>query len=208
MPEALTVLTEGIRMDSGSTVFWNARAALLARSGDTVGAMADLDRSLQLDAGQQAQWLELGFLHAGRGEAAAEEIAQRLMREGLDADTRAQAWYLTGLCRSNRGEARGAIQAFDSCIVLRYGFLDAYIEKGILLHGMGRHQEALASFRLASAVDKSNADAWHWQGECLEDLGDTEEAADAYARALALDTTIRAARRGLERTAGQLRKEN
>jgi Flp pilus assembly protein TadD len=55
---------------------------------------------------------------------------------------------------------------------------------------------------MASAIDKSNADAWHWQGASLEALGDTQEAADAYARALALDTSLRAARRGLERTAG------
>jgi len=202
LQDALSTLSDGIRADSGSTVLWNARASLLALSGDTAAAIGDLRRSLRLDPGQTSAWLELGFLHAGRGDAEAEAIAGRLLCEHTDAETRVQSWYLLGILHGNRGRASEAIRAYDSCIVTRYSFIDAHIEKGILLEGLGRHGEALATFRMASAIDKSNADAWHWQGASLEALGDTQEAADAYARALALDTSLRAARRGLERTAG------
>lgn len=174
-------------------------------AGDTSGAMGDLERSLRLDPAQTSQWLELGFLHAGRGDAEAEAIARRLLLEHPDAETRLQAWYLLGILYGNQGDTADAIRAFDSCIVIRYSFLDAHIEKGILLQGKGRYREALTVFRMASAVDKSSADAWHWQGASLEALGDTEAAADAYARALALDTTLRAARRGLQRTAPDIR---
>lgn len=199
--DALSTLSDGIRADSASTVLRNARASVLALSGDTAAAMSDLEQSLRLDPGQTPQWLELGFLHAGLGDAEAEAIAGRLLRERTDAETRVQSWYLLGIFRENRGQTAEAIRAFDSCIVTRYSFIDAHIEKGILLEGQKKYREALAAFRMASAIDKSNADAWHWQGASLEALGDKEAAADAYARALALDTTLRAARRGLERTA-------
>jgi tetratricopeptide (TPR) repeat protein len=205
--DALSILTDGIRADSSLTVLWNVRASVLALSGDTSAAMGDLERSLRLDPGQTSQWLELGFLHAGRGEAKAEAIAARLLREQTDADTRVQSWYLLGILHGNRGQTAEALRAYDSCIVTRYSFIDAHIEKGILLDGMRKHGEALAAFRMASAIDKSNADAWHWQGTSLEALGDREAAADAYARALALDTTLRASRRGLERTAGRISDE-
>lgn len=203
--DALSVLSDGLRADSGATVLWNARAALLALAGDTAAAMGDLERSLRIDPGQTSQRIELGFLHAGLGDTEADSIALQLLREHPDAETRVQAWYLLGILRGNRGETADAIRAFDSCIVIRYSFLDAHIEKGILLQGMGRHREALATFRMASAIDKANADAWHWQGASLEALGDAEGAADAYARALALDTALRGARKGLERTVPRIR---
>ncbi|NDC78475.1 MAG: tetratricopeptide repeat protein [Chitinophagia bacterium] len=203
--DALSTLTDGIRADSGLTVLWNARASVLALAGDTAAGIGDLERSLRLDPGQTSQWLELGFLHAGRGDAEAEAIAGRLLREHPDAETRLQSWYLMGILFGNRGQTAEAIRAFDSCIVIRYSFLDAHIEKGILLQAVRQHREALAAFRMASAIDKSNADAWHWQGASLEALGEREAAAEAYARALALDTTLRAARKGLERTAGRIR---
>lgn len=205
--DALSTLSDGIRADSGSTVLWNARASLLALSGDTAAAIGDLRRSLRLDPGQSSAWLELGFLHAGRGDAEAEAIAGRLLREHTDAETRVQSWYMLGILHGNRGRASEAIRAYDSCIVTRYSFIDAHIEKGILLDGMRKHREALAAFRMASAIDKSNPDAWHWQGTSLEALGDREAAAEAYARALALDTSLRASRRGLERTAGRISEE-
>jgi len=199
--DAVGLLTEGIAADSGAVGLWNARSLLLAGLGDTAAALAGWSWSLRLDPGQRDAWLEMGFLHAGRGDVAAGDIARRLLRDSRDAEDRLNAWHLLGVFHANRGEAAGAVAAFDSCIVLRYTFLDAYIEKGILLQGLGRHREALAVFRLASAVDKSNADAWHGQGGSLEALGDPAAAAEAYARALALDTALRAARRGLERTA-------
>jgi tetratricopeptide (TPR) repeat protein len=201
--EAVGLLTEGIAVDSGAVGLWNARSLLLAELGDTSAALAGWSWSLRLEPGQREAWLELGFLHAGRGDVEAADIARRLLRGSRDAEERLQAWHLTGVYHANRGEAAAAIAAFDSCMLLRYTFLDAYIEKGILLQGEGRHREALATFRLASTVDKSNPDAWHGQAGSLEALGELPAAADAYARALALDTSLRAARRGLERTAAE-----
>lgn len=199
--EAISLLRDGLRIDSTSTALWNALAVLQSATGDTTAALAGLRTSLRLDPRQAAPRLELGFIYAAMGDKRAEDLARQLLQEGLGLEVRLQSWYLLGVHYGNQGMTERALAAFDSCIVLRYTFLDAHIERGILLVKERRYKEALGCFRRASAVDKSNADAWYWQGECLEAEGEPLEAADSYARALALDTTLKAAARGLERTA-------
>jgi|GEM_PF-632304 len=206
--EAMGLLKEGLRIDSTSTAFWNLLATLLSATGDTSAALACLRTSLFLDPRQSAPRLELGFLYAALGDPKAEEIARQLLQEEKDEEARLQSWYLLGVFFGNQGLTAKALAAFDSCIVMRYTFLDAHIERGILLFKDRRYKEALGCFRRASALDKSNADAWYWQGECLEAEGEALEAADSYARALALDTTLKAAARGLKRTDKQVRQAN
>ena len=58
-----------------------------------------------------------------------------------------------GLCRAMLDDAEGAIEAFDKALEYAPTYAEAHLNRGILLHEMGRHEEAAESIEEAGRLD-------------------------------------------------------
>jgi Flp pilus assembly protein TadD len=57
---------------------------------------------------------------------------------------------------------------------------DAYVQRGIELGNLEKHEEALKSFNKAIHLQPDNADAWNNKGHALMALGREKEAKEAF----------------------------
>jgi tetratricopeptide (TPR) repeat protein len=71
-----------------------------------------------------------------------------------------------------------AIRIFDSIITSNYTFIDAYIEKGIILHDQKKYPEALKTFQQALRINTKNPELYYWISRCYEGMGNGREAED------------------------------
>jgi tetratricopeptide (TPR) repeat protein len=55
-----------------------------------------------------------------------------------------------GLCKSMLGEPGEAIEAFDRALELNSGYLEAHINRALVLNELGRYEEAQRSFQMGS----------------------------------------------------------
>jgi lipoprotein NlpI len=55
-----------------------------------------------------------------------------------------------GLCKSMLGRPEAAIEAFDRALDLNSGYLEAHINRALVLNELGRYEEAQLSFQLGS----------------------------------------------------------
>ena len=197
--EADSVIMASMPADSSIAILWNRHASLLLGKGDTAGGIASLERSLRLASRQFDVMLEMGFIQAARGDKNALEIASQVQAAAPDARSRVAAEYLKGLYHANTGNEAAALEHFERCIISDYGYIDAHLEKGIILFGQGKPGDALQVFEMAMSVDNANADLYYWSGRCLASLGRVTEAVEQYRKALGLDERLKAAKTELER---------
>ncbi len=188
--KALYVFEGLLITDSLNPALYNRKAGLLLYLGDTSGSISTIVQSLGINDKQDEMWLELGFLYADQKDVKALRIADRLIKTSTDSRIITRARYLTGIYYSNTGEPDKALTAFNDCIVNDYSFIDAHLEKGILLFGQQKFTEALAAFEKARSISNTNADAYFWTGKSYEALNKIPEAIEFYKKTIGLDDTI------------------
>ena len=111
----------------------------------------------------------------------------------------AEPYYYKGLYYSNLGEKAIALRSFNDAIQHDYNFLDAHIEKGIILFEQKKYNEAYQSFNLAMTISPKYADAYYWMGKCQEAIGQRDEAKLNYQRAYGLDKSLVEAKQAADR---------
>lgn len=112
------------------------------------------------------------------------------------AMTSAGALYSRSVDLANEGNYQQALDAADKALAMNVTSLTGLIQSnraGILVM-LGRNTEAIAAADAALAVEGDlttvHAIAWYNRGNALKNLGRTGEAAEAYAKARALDSTL------------------
>jgi len=110
----------------------------------------------------------------------------------------ADAYNLLGLARAMIDRPADALAAFDRALELNPRYVEAHLNRGVLLNGLGRTEEAEAAFTLAEAFGQADdtgfpvvvgnrlANAHAALADEYRAAGALEEAAVQYRRALAL----------------------
>ncbi|HEV8694849.1 MAG TPA: tetratricopeptide repeat protein [Lysobacter sp.] len=98
----------------------------------------------------------------------------------------AMAWIMLAECELDAGDARAGEAAAQRALALRPGHPEALARLGRAQWMQNRHAEAVRSLRAAAANAPDHPGIAVWLGHALEDIGEAEAAADAYARAYAL----------------------
>jgi predicted O-linked N-acetylglucosamine transferase (SPINDLY family) len=96
------------------------------------------------------------------------------------------AWIILAEHELDAGDARAGEAAAQRALQLRPGHPEALARLGRAQWMQGRRDEAVASLRLAAGNAPNHAGIAVWLGHALEDTGEAEAAADAYAHAYAL----------------------
>ncbi len=118
---------------------------------------------------------------AGHVVEAERHYLQALRLRGSHFD----ATHLLGVCRSQRGDAQGALPLLERALALRPGDAPARVNLGNALQSCGRHEDALACFDRALEALPGNADLLVNRGNVLGRMLRRDEALRSYRAALA-----------------------
>ncbi len=105
--------------------------------------------------------------------------------------------------RFSSGDKSKAIAAYDSCILNDYTYVDAYLEKGIILYEQQKYPDALSVFEKARAIANTNADAYFWTGKTYEAMNKKQEAIEFYKKTRGFDESVTEAKERLGKLEGQ-----
>lgn len=121
----------------------------------------------------------------GLREAAAGEVLLAARARWGDHDASLDAWLFNEAAGAKQESLEKARDLWTQ--VIDAGDLKGVFGLGYTLYDMGRYAEAHAHLRHYTELAPMNAWAWCWLGKALEALGETGEAAAAYARAIELE---------------------
>jgi len=196
---AFATIEKGLQKDSTSVIFHNRRASLLLAKGDTSGAISGLLKSLSYAPEQTDIHVELGFLYAAQKKKNALLVADFLLSQTDQPALQTQARFMKGIYFVNIGDKKNALLNFNECIINDYTFIDAYMEKGILLFNDKKYTEAQKSFEKVLTISNTHTEAYFWTGKSLEAQNKKEEALDFYKKTIGLDDKMKEAAEGVER---------
>jgi tetratricopeptide (TPR) repeat protein len=186
--KALEQYDSMLKTDSSNFEAWYEKGMLYAEMRDTAAALNAFEHSYELQP-LRINGLPLANLYAELENPKAIAICDDLIRKD-SAGGSVDPIFIKGIFYSNTKQYKPAIELFEECIRKDWKFVDAYLEKGILLYEMKNLDEALQTFKLASTISPRDADTYYWQGRCFESIGRKEEALDNYLRAYTLDRTL------------------
>lgn len=176
-PDSIALVRAAILKDSLNPDLWQELFQLQMAKGDTAGGLRSLKLYTFLVPQDADAWLQLEWLLADQQDPQVLVVADSLSRVD-DVLIRTRAKYITGLYYANLGQNDKALAIFDSVILNNYTFIDAYMEKGILLHDQKKYNAALKTFRQAFQIVKNDPEIYYWIGKCYEGLGNKAEAED------------------------------
>jgi len=122
-------------------------------------------------------------------------ITPALAAEEISAEDNPWYWYNQAVDLANAGQFSAALVANEKALSLNESMPLAWANQAGILVQLGRYEEAIvAADRVVSvnATDLPNAyaAAYYSKGDALRALGRTSEAADAYAQAYSLDSSL------------------
>ncbi|MBS1750931.1 MAG: tetratricopeptide repeat protein [Bacteroidetes bacterium] len=180
-----------LKGDSANPVFWYRRGAIQLQHGDTAAAMSSMQTSVQREPMFMEPQLDIASVYAARSDSNAIAATNKILRMAPDPRIASQAKFIQGLYYSNINDKAKAIACFDECIKSDYTFLDAYIEKGLLLYDQQDYKAALAVFEQTIQVSNTFAEGYFNAGKCEEALGNKEEAKSYFEKAYGLDKNLK-----------------
>jgi tetratricopeptide (TPR) repeat protein len=155
-------------------------AEALAAAGDLDGAVGEWNESLRL--GPDRPWEIRHRLGSEliRGGRVVEGIVELRASVAVDPTYHA-GWMRLGIALSQAGNEDDARRAFESCLRLKPGDLDALRNVAVTYRRQRRYEEALEAAREVVRLDDSRADSHFLLGLIQDDRGDVAGAIDAYA---------------------------
>jgi tetratricopeptide (TPR) repeat protein len=196
-PEALRVNTTALSYDSTSSGNWYNRAMVLDALKDSASALRSLERALDLDPKNATIAYELANRYADVANPAALSLCDQIIQEEELTQKKPDPYTIKGIYYENAGKLQQAMDCFDQSIATDYTFMEAYLEKGMLLFRQKQYPEALKVFTLSTTVDNTFADGYYWTARSQQQLKQVPEARLNYERAIAFDKHFTEAREAL-----------
>ena len=136
--------------------------------------------------------------------AVTEEAADKVARDIWDSwkesgSDAADLIMQRGIEAQSRGERDQARALYDRVITIQPDYAEAWNRRATLYLAEQNYAEALRDVNEALRLEPRHFGAWAGLGAVLENLGATQEAIDAYSRALEVYPLYPAAKQGLAR---------
>lgn len=170
-------------------------AALFKRLGGIVGmskryqsALEAFQEAYRLKPSEEYQKL---IASASSGVKKAKTSEDLLLAANSISDQLPQTWLNLGRCYVSLGKYTNAIEAFDKLLALvGEGDFYAYtnFDKGQVLAILGRYSEARQCIEINRKAFPRNAEAFRYEGQLLEILGNPKEAEVSYRRAAQIES--------------------
>lgn len=162
------------------------RGLAYQRVGDSSGAQADLDRAIGMRKKNYKTYLALYDVLMDQGK---EDEAYKALEAALELGGKNGEDYSNrGIVYMYLGDYEKARQAFNEA--LEKDYTAAYLGVAESLIRQGNYDDALVQYVNYLNTDMKNASAFNQYGICLMQVGRYEEAADIFARGLALNDRL------------------
>lgn len=172
------------------------RALVFVRIEKYNRALADYDRALQINPQYAAAYVGRGNIHRILKD---HQQAIADFSKAIEIQPDPVSHFNRGLSRQQLGQHGPAIDDFDNAIGFRSDAPEVYQAKGLSEMALERYDSAYDNFYKAARGSKKNFEAWALRGKAAEAIGNREDAARAYNRALQINPSFGPAREGLRR---------
>ena len=169
---------------------------LLAR--DTPAAVFYIQNSLSINPNQPEIEMELAFIFQSQKNDKWKEVVLNMIKDAKNQIRSSRGYFVRGVAESNENQLDQAIHSFDSSILQQFTFVDAHIEKALLLLEKNKVSQALDGIYKVLELDRKNPDIYFLAGECKRKLNEYESASNFYLQALELDPGHAGARAKLD----------
>ncbi|KAG5535547.1 hypothetical protein RHGRI_023347 [Rhododendron griersonianum] len=206
---AIADFTRAIQSNPSAGEAWKRRGQARAALGESVQAISDLTKALEFEPNSADILHERGIVNFKFKDfnAAIEDLSACVQ---LDEDNKSAYTYL-GSALSSIGEYRRAEEAHMQSIKLDPNFLEAwahltqnivavcvtciallwfakaYYLRGLVLHGLGEHRNAIKDLSLGLSLESSNIECLYLRASCHHAIGEYKEAVKDYDAALDLE---------------------
>ena len=171
-------------------------------AGDLEGALAALEKALEIDPKYHLAWNGLGATLRDLGRNT-EAIAA--FEKALEIDPKFDyAWNGLGNALKDLGRNTEAIAAYEKALEIDPKLHLAWNGLGITLKDLGRYTKAIAAYEKALEIDPKFHHAWNGLGNALRGLGHNSKAIAAFEKALEIDPKFHHAWNGLGNTLNDL----
>jgi tetratricopeptide (TPR) repeat protein len=195
--EALTLYDNILKADSSNFEALYEKGMLYTQLSDTINAILTLEKSYKIQPILQ-NGLALANLYAETKNAKVLPLCDVLQKKDTAREF-VDPIFIRGVYYSNTKQYDKALAEFETCVMRDYRFIEAYIEKSIILYGQKNYKAAMDNLNYASEINYANPDVYFWKGRCLEAQGKKEEALDNYYKALTFDRGFAEAREAIKR---------
>ncbi len=161
---------------------WHDCGFQKAMQGDILGALKDLEKSLEFKSDNYETWSNHGSLLSalGRYEEAIESCNKAIE---IKPDYY-NVWTNRGSSLSSLGRYEEAIGSYGKSLELEPDQPSIWYSCANLLAALGRKDKAIASYEKSLELKPDYHEAWTNRGVSLSDLGRNEEAIESYDKAL------------------------
>ncbi|WP_293132996.1 tetratricopeptide repeat protein [Microcoleus sp. bin38.metabat.b11b12b14.051] len=111
------------------------------------------------------------------------DLSVQVVGELVAIDPKAEDFYNQGVDKYNKGDFKGAVEAYDRAIELNPNYTIAYSNGGSIRYQLGDKQGALADFDRALKIDPNNASAYYNRGTTRSTLKDKQGAMQDFQKA-------------------------
>jgi len=157
-----------------------AYADLLYYAGEKDEAVAEYERTLELDETVYLVWEQLLYLY--KEQEAYEQLVERAENAMDIFPNQAEIYYLYGLGQTENGEYRDALSVLNQALLMsgRDGRLqfDVYTQMGKTQHAMGEYGDSNASFEKALQLNSEGTPALNAYSFALADRGENLDRAE------------------------------
>lgn len=198
--EALNYLDDALRSNEYYGEAYFNKGIVFLETGDTVKAASSFQTATEVDANYYDAYIQVGMLYALRPSQ--HDIAENAYRSAIGIDSsKWEAYYNLGVLLQDQGRGEEAIAVYDLLLTTAEPlFVDAYYNKGwIYLELMDSIDVAMEMFTEAIELAPENHYAFYNRGVCYERMGDYENAAIEFRKALAVQGDYDLAALGLSR---------
>jgi tetratricopeptide (TPR) repeat protein len=184
--DAIQVLSAELKNSPENQALLYQLGDLYLQKGDTANAINSIQQSIDLGNADIDAIMKLGYILADKNDANCLVYANKLIKENNNANTNHLGYFLRGIYFANIENQKEAIISFDKSITENYRFIDAYIEKAILLYEGNEFKKSINLLQKGIEIDKFQADIYYWIGRNNEKLKNIDESIYYYEQTLAL----------------------
>ena len=196
--DALKVCNDILHNNPEQVDVLKMKSDLLEKKGEINESIIALEKAYNLTPFDVDLNYNLADKYAESKNIKALSLCDSLIKIDLMND-HAEPYYFKGIYYSNINDKEKALTLFDQAIQHDHRFLDAYIDKGVILYKQKKINEAMKVFQLANTISATFPDAYYWMGKCQEALGQIDKARLNYQRAYSLDKTFTEAKEAADK---------
>ncbi|KAK4982669.1 TOM (translocase of outer membrane) complex component [Elasticomyces elasticus] len=172
-------------LDEHEAYAYNLRGTFKYLKGETEEALADLNKSIELDSTLTQSYVKRASMHLEQGErtAAAADFEAAEQQNPTDPDIfyhRAQLHFILQ-------EFSAAATSYQKSIDLDPKFIFSHIQLGVTQYKMGSVASSMATFRRCMKNFPDVPDVYNYYGELLLDQQKFQEAVEKFERAVEME---------------------